>query len=698
MQEKTAAQTQITTPTAPPAYTMSPPPDTRQQPRQTNQNGGRFTKPSRKARVPQIEEESNRQQALFSMFQSGPPQIPYQRVSNSQPETEEEHARIQREDSDPLIGLPSAFDQRQSMSPAALELARSQINPLATLFHYHITRKCPEFGSRNAFITGTSIVISGLSLVLYILPTANYAAKNSEFLGEPITTVTLEAGVTVANFNVSALATSEALTAFFGKKLSPEIRDIIDDENRSKFITVVRLGGFILGSFFAATPFGISVQGNLYEQMAVEVTTAIINFFGLNTFALTHYRELKKKVTRDERQLAIYELQDSFIFGLEEFVKEQLNSEVMDYCFTTRSESNANELLLQLAENRRIHFRYNPKVPERLTWKEYAARRIAPGIISSIIPIIGMIPYNINIYDLWDGYLHDDLFSIPLSVIFAAIFQYIAIAAGVSLATETLDFLLGKGERSLPLKLYPIRTILANLISFVFACFSFGTSAYFIDSSKHFNGDGELAAYKNFFLAFAILSPVAFNLFGGVNFVRKLGELLIEFWGVEHKKDKAHFALEMREFINELKYVMSNKNLIKSIEMMDPQTRRDLFPLPPHKTVETLLAKAKGEFQEEESNSLVMDEFIPMTATTQDNSSNQLQQTEDPLVPAPQATSHWYNNRFFKRPSLPSFSNPLKKFTSQGYSTVSQDDDDDDDEADNNAQSAAKTKGRCAVM
>lgn len=506
--------------------------------------------------------------------------------------------------------VPPRINREQVISPQQLQQSLANINPLKRLLWHHIREKgYPVLTLNDIVITGGSIVISALSLFLYWLPTFNFAAGNSELLGEPLTVIVLESGVNIANFNLSTLATSETLSSYFGRKLPPEIERLINEKKHNVVLSVISKGGVMIASLISALPFAASVEGSLYEQIIVEVTTAFINNYGLNSLFLNHCRMLQQKLTRNPQKKALYALKNGTIYTLATAVKDAISLKRLNPEFTpdkatqdTQSPELLFEYFIDYIDKLSIPF------PDPLSWKGFILRRILPGIIGAHIPLMGMTGYNLNLFEFlykklnnWLGVATATHGSIPLAIVFAFVFQYIAMSAAAITFMDFADLIARKSEPSLARQLYPTRTKIANTVMLISALFSFGTSEYFISNSHFFNGDGVLADLKILFLIYGVLSPDIFNGFGGFNFVQVVTEKCAEFWGRIDRKEKAHFALEMRELINDINLKMSDLKFLESLSDLTPEQRKALVTLPPHQDVEQLLQVARGELYDEES-------------------------------------------------------------------------------------------------
>lgn len=527
--------------------------------------------------------------------------------------------------------VPSAFQQNHSLTPAELEEAQSGMLPLTRLLWYHIKQNdYPRFEiRRDGTIIALSIIVSGASLILYWGPTWTFALQNSELFGKDITAAMLEAGVNIANFNLSAEAVSQLLSNLLGRGLPDYVKKAINEKGASKFKAVLKHSGFALLSLLAALPFGAFVQGSMYEKLLVEITTAIIINYGLDNILLSQYRGLQQKFTRNQQKRAIFKIKKYMTYNIEMGIREIVKSKKIPPHFTPHTTKTPDELMREFATFLGS-LGIAPK--QDLSWTQFIFRKLFPIIVGAHIPFMGMVGYNLNLFDTLSQYIPNKVLALIIAATGASVFQYIAMCAAALTFMDILDVITCKSEPSLAKRLYPAGKIILDSFMIISALLSFGTSEYSIANNPHFNGQGFLAALRVFFLIYGFLSPALFNGFGGLNFSKNVLEKFAEFWGRIDRKQKAHLALQMREFVNNINHEMSDLKFLESLENLPDDVRQKLVNLPFYENLDLLIKIAKGEISEADVSKHVYLKDVKDFSNIMSNSS----QTKYQKIPEPQ--------------------------------------------------------------
>jgi hypothetical protein len=469
-----------------------------------------------------------------------------------------------------FVPIQAKYSKRNTESKAkSVELVTQRLiesdPPLAELFGYYMSQGLPTISKGDLFKLTFSTLIGGLSLILYYDPTREFAGDSS------LAIIVFELSVLYANFGVSAFTASESCDTFLNNIPRHLAEKINSEAKKGKKIAILRQASAILFSLISAAPFAFATSGSFIGKLLVEITNAVINYYGINNIMFKNAEWLQRKLTRDQDLRNYYKILDAFERGFNTAIQKAIEDQEIPENLLGENLSPSERFLTLLNEIEKN------KIPEvkLLSWPKLIARSLA-ALTGSVVVLGGLLGYFFKLHENMSNEVSSNhSINIPATLFFCASYSYLAAAFGAKAFANIFDIVTGSYEKSLAMMLYTKITTAAHAATLAMVSLSFATAVYFIDTSPYFNDDGLFSAYKPLFLFLAGASSFVFNQYANQLFAPKIIEAIIRYWGPGQQRALAFFVYEMKSFMDRVRRNVEPSIFLKDMMKLTKQNQQE---------------------------------------------------------------------------------------------------------------------------
>lgn len=481
-----------------------------------------------------------------------------------------EKHEIKSTSSMPLLSLRAEERKREEDDPNAINhLGELLYHRLSTKENYTITKK-------DIAIWLSAASVGAMSLALYWYPTDEYAGDKIYHK------VIYEFSTLFANFGLSTFAAKEAFSSF-SSDLSRNMRNNINpDYHQSRFLSAMRIAGLSVVSVAASLPYALAAQ-KAWVAWLTAISNTIINYFAVNNVMFQDAKSLSHRFAPRQKK-AYYKLLELLEHSVNKIIansiregkapdKFQLNAIMAsgpDEEIGSLSGQEIMQLLAKLAD------KYEVEAKKPMTSLQFFGRRVVPTAIG-MGTVSGLVVYLLQAYINLHKYSEDETYFIPFTTAAISIpFLYLSFRFGAEFMIDIADYLTGNSEKSLARQLHPKANLAALCTIAVLVSGSYATIANFVNNDPYFQEGGSLSQFYTTVLSVASAGAFFINFIANYKLMKGNIESLSRLSGTN--KALAHFCIEMKKFINNIKEDASPTVVLNSLQKLTREERLALLP------------------------------------------------------------------------------------------------------------------------